>query len=78
MVVNSLKDENSKTKSNLQHELLSQRQQLELHIAHLNEQHQQVIESSSFVSYVTTSNTDNFFPFGIGNIGTGNAVESAC
>lgn len=42
MIINSLKDENSKTKTNLQHELLSQRQQLELHIAHLNEQHQQV------------------------------------
>lgn len=42
MIVNSLKDDNSKTKTNLQHELLSQRQQLELHIAHLNEQHQQV------------------------------------
>lgn len=52
MVVNSLKDENSKTKSNLQHELLSQRQQLELHIAHLNEQHQQVsVVAQRLVTY---------------------------
>lgn len=42
LIVNSLQDESSKTKNNLQHELLSQRQQLELHIAHMNEQHQQV------------------------------------
>lgn len=49
MIARSLKEENSKTKSNLQQELLSQRQQLEMHIAHLNEQHQQVVKSSKHV-----------------------------
>ena len=42
MITRSLKEENSKTKNNLQQELLSQRQQLEMHIAHLSDQHQQV------------------------------------
>lgn len=42
MISRSLKEENSKTKNNLQQELLSQRQQLEMHIGHLSEQHQQV------------------------------------
>lgn len=42
IIVRTLKEENSKTKNNLQQELLSQRQQLEMHIAHINEQHQQV------------------------------------
>ncbi|XP_065218608.1 ribosome-binding protein 1-like isoform X2 [Planococcus citri] len=43
MMMHSLKEENAKTKSSLQQELLSQRQQLEVHIAQLNEQHQQAI-----------------------------------
>lgn len=42
LIIRSLKEENSKTKSSLQKELLSQRQQLEIHIAHLNDQHSQV------------------------------------
>ncbi len=44
LIVRSLKEENSKTKNNLQKELLAQRQQLEMHIAHLNDQHQQVFK----------------------------------
>ena len=46
LIARSLKEENSKTKSNLQQELLSQRQQLEMHIAHLTEQQSAVNKSN--------------------------------
>lgn len=50
MVIRELQEENNQTHNALQKELVSQRQQMEMHMARIKEQHQEVFQKTLIVS----------------------------